>query len=46
VANRAGVIFYADIGLPLFGLLLLWARSDSASGSLLFRTQLPRAANP
>jgi hypothetical protein len=39
------VIFYADIGLPLFGLLLLWMRSRSASGRLLFRTQLPRAAS-
>ncbi len=43
--GNAGVIFYADIGLPLFGLLLLWARSDSAGGSSLFRTQLPRGAN-
>jgi hypothetical protein len=38
--GNAGVIFYADIGLPLFALMLLWARRDSASGSSLFRTQL------
>lgn len=44
--GNAGVIFYADIGLPLFGLMLLWARSDSASASSLFRTQLPRGAQP
>jgi hypothetical protein len=43
--GNADVIFYADIGLPLFGLMLLWARSDSASGSSLVRTQLPRGAN-
>ena len=35
--GNAGLIFYTDIGLPLFGPTPLWARSDSAGGSSLFR---------
>jgi hypothetical protein len=38
--GNAGLVFYTDIGLPLFGFVLLWLRARSEGGScdLLFPT--------
>jgi hypothetical protein len=45
--GNAGLIFYTDIGLPLFGFTLLWlqARGESADNASVARTQTLRSAN-
>ena len=45
--GNAGLIFYTDIGLPLFGFALLWlqARGQSASNASVLRAQAVRSIN-
>jgi hypothetical protein len=39
--GNAGVIFYTDIGLPLFGIMLLWLQSRTASAEKALASSRP-----